>query len=65
MLNERIREGNTELRDIRVQRRANLEQEENKVRFAVLGWMPVLVLVLGLGLYYRRQRHAIESRRGH
>ena len=60
-LNERIQEGTGELRDIRVARRAALEDEENAVRFAVLGWMPTLVLILGLVLYLRRtrqERHA-------
>ena len=63
-LNERIREGNRELRGIRVARRAALEQEENSVRFAVLGWMPTLVLVLGLVLYVRRKRQEMQTKRG-
>ena len=62
-LNDRIRDGNTELRDIRLQRRSTLEREENKVRFAVLGWMPLLVLLVGLGLYLqRRQQEAIAKK---
>ena len=63
-LNERIREGNQELRAIRVARRAALEQEENRVRFAVLGWMPTLVLILGLVLYVRRTRQERLTKRG-
>ena len=63
-LNERIREGNQELRAIRVARRAALEQEENRVRFAVLGWMPTLVLTLGLVLYVRRTRQERLAKRG-
>ena len=63
-LNERIQEGNRELRDIRVQRRAALEDEENAVRFAVLGWMPTLVLILGLGIYIQRQRQEMQAKRG-
>ncbi len=63
-LNERIREGNQELRDIRVQRRAALEDEENAVSFAVLGWMPTLVLILGLGLYVRRKQQETQAKRG-
>ena len=63
-LNERIREGNQELRGIRVARRAALEQEENRVRFAVLGWMPTLVLILGLVLYVRRTRQERQAKRG-
>ena len=63
-LNERIQARNQELRDIRLQRRAALEHEENAVRFAVLGWMPALVLVLGLGLYSRRKREEMLAKRG-
>ena len=63
-LNERIRESRRELRGIRVARRAALEQEENRVRFAVLGWMPTLVLLLGLALYVRRTRQETQAKRG-
>ncbi len=63
-LNERIQEGNQELRGIRVARRAALEQEENRVRFAVLGWMPTVVLLLGLVLYVRRTRQERQAKRG-
>lgn len=47
-LNERILEGNRELRDIRKGRRESLEREESMVRFAVIGWMPIVVLLIGL-----------------
>ena len=63
-LNERVQEGNQELRGIRVARRAALEQEENRVRFAVLGWMPTVVLLLGLVLYVRRTRQERQAQRG-
>ena len=63
-LNERIQEGTGELRDIRVARRAALEDEENAVRFAVLGWKPTLVLILGLVLYLRRTRQERHAKRG-
>ena len=63
-LNERIREGNQELRGIRVARRAAIEREENRVRFAVLGWMPTLVLLLGLVLFVRRKRQERHAKRG-
>ena len=63
-LNERIQEGNQELRGIRVARRVALEQEENRVRFAVLGWMPTVVLLLGLVLYVRRTRQERQAKRG-
>ena len=62
-LNERIQEGNGELRDIRLGRRAALELEENKVRFAVLGWMPSLLLIVGLLLYVRRRQQAVEAKK--
>ena len=52
-LNERILEGNRELRDIRKGRREALEREESMVRFAVIGWMPIVVLLIGL---YRARR---------
>jgi ABC-type uncharacterized transport system involved in gliding motility auxiliary subunit len=54
-LNEQIRERNRELFEIRKARRAALESEEARVRFAVMGWMPSLVLALGLGLVVRRR----------
>lgn len=62
-LNERIQEANAQLRAIRQQRRAALEEEETKVRFAVLGWMPTLVLILGLVLLLRRKRLESEAKR--
>lgn len=52
-LNERILEANRELRDIRKGRREALEREESMVRFAVIGWMPIVVLLVGL---YRARR---------
>ena len=52
-LNERILEANRELRDIRKGRREALEREESMVRFAVVGWMPIVVLLVGL---YRARR---------
>jgi len=63
-LNERILEGNAELREIRQQQRAALEREEAKVRFAVLGWMPTLVLVMGLVLFVRRKKQEQEAKGG-
>ncbi|HUP24128.1 MAG TPA: Gldg family protein [Thermoanaerobaculia bacterium] len=55
-LNARIQEANRELRDIRRGRREALEREESRVRFAVMGWMPIVVLVVGVALAYRRAR---------
>lgn len=54
-LNERILEANRELRDIRKGRREALEREESAVRFAVIGWMPIVVLLVGLYRARRRQ----------
>jgi hypothetical protein len=34
------------------------------VRFAVFGWMPTLVLILGLGLYVQRTRREAHAKRG-
>ncbi len=55
-LNERILDANRELRDIRKGRREALEREESMVRFAVIGWMPIVVLLLGLYRARRRWR---------
>lgn len=55
-LNETVQQGNRELREIRQARREALETEEDKVRRSVLGWMPTLVLVVGLTLAVRRRR---------
>ena len=55
-LNDRLSESNRELREIRKERREALEREESKVRFAVLGWMPILVLGVGIFLGLRRRR---------
>lgn len=63
LLNERIHEGTDELRNIRLSRRAALEREENKVRFAVLGWMPTLLLFVGLLLYLQRRRQVAQTRK--
>jgi ABC-2 type transport system permease protein len=57
-LNERVKQGNRELREIRKARREALEKEEARVRRSVMGWMPTLVLAVGLVLAVRRrQKH--------
>jgi ABC-type uncharacterized transport system involved in gliding motility auxiliary subunit len=56
LLNEGILESNAELRRIRLQRRTALENEENRIRFSVLGWMPTVVLLFGVGLFLRRRK---------
>ncbi len=53
-LNEQIAESNRQLREIRKGRREALEWEESKVRFAVMGWMPIAVLVGGF--FFARRR---------
>lgn len=55
-INERLAEANRELREIRKGRREALEREEAKVRRSVLGWMPTLILAVGIGLALRRRR---------
>ncbi|MEE8277341.1 MAG: hypothetical protein V3R89_01280, partial [Thermoanaerobaculia bacterium] len=60
-LNERVREGNRELREIRRGRREALEREEAKVRFAVMGWMPTLILAVGIALLARRHHRRRQS----
>ncbi len=63
MLNERIDEANRELREIRQAKRAALEGEESKVRIATLGTTPLLVLILGLYLFFRRRSRDRQARR--
>lgn len=60
-LNAKIQEGNSELREIRKSRRQALEREEDKVRFAVTAWMPIVVLGVGIFLAVRRRN---RERRG-
>jgi len=62
-LNEKIAESNRELFEIRKAKRAALEGEEARVRFATLGTTPLLVLVLGLFLFFRRRQRDAEARR--
>ncbi|MEM1246013.1 MAG: Gldg family protein [Acidobacteriota bacterium] len=59
-LNERIAQGNRELREIRKDRRQALERQESGVRFAVMGWMPLVVLAIGLWTL-RRNRNKESS----
>ena len=61
-LNRRIREADKELREIRKEKRSALEGEESRVRFAVMGAMPLLVLVLGIALFVRRRMRLREAR---
>jgi len=60
-LNETVQQGNRELREIRKARREALEKEEARVRRSVLGWMPALVLVVGLTLAVRRRRKHVRA----
>ncbi len=62
-LNEKIREANRELAEIRKAKRAALEKEEARVRFATLGTTPLLVLALGLFLFFRRRLRDARARR--
>ena len=47
-LNEKIREGEKQLREIRKQKRALLEGEENLVRFSIMWLMPIVVCLVGI-----------------
>ena len=62
-LNEKIAESNRELFEIRKAKRAALEGEEARVRFATLGTTPLLVLALGLFLFFRRRQRDAQARR--
>ena len=62
-LNDRIRDANRELLDIRKAKRAALESEEARVRFATLGTTPLLVFGLGLILFFRRRLRDASARR--
>lgn len=61
-LNERIAQANRELFEIRKAKRATLEDEESRVRFATLGTTPLLVLALGLFLFFRRRTQDAKAR---
>ncbi len=54
-LNQKIEASNGELRDIRKSRRQALENQESMVRFAVMGWMPLAVLIAGIVFAQRRR----------
>ena len=60
-LNDRVREGNRELREIRKEQRETLEREKERVRLAVMGWMPTLILGLGFALAARRHAKRRQS----
>ena len=63
-LNENIRENQKKLREIRKQKRAVLEKEETWVRFSVMGFMPLLVLLAGLAVWARRFFDKKHARKG-
>jgi paraquat-inducible protein B len=62
-LNDRIKEGNRELREIRMAKRAALESEEAKVRFSIMWLMPILVSALGITLFVRRKGREMRAGR--
>jgi TolA-binding protein len=57
-LNERIVAANRELREIRKGRREAIESQESMVRFSVMGWMPLVLLAIGIWLAYKRRQQA-------
>lgn len=62
-LNDRMKDANKELREIRKEKRAALESEESRVRFAAMGLMPTIVLVVGLFLFMRRRNRDLDARK--
>ena len=50
-----MKQANSELLEIRRERRAALESEEANVRFSIMWLMPILVFVLGMALFIRRK----------
>ena len=63
-LNEKIREGNKKLREIKKAKRAVLEDEETFVWNAIMWAMPLLVCFGGLASYINRRNRARSSRGG-
>jgi len=61
-LNRRIKDSDRELREIRREKRSALEGEESRVRFAVMGAMPLLVFLLGMALSIRRRLRVRDAR---
>lgn len=54
-LNEKISQGQSQLREIRQQKRAALESQETMVSQLIIGFAPLLVLMIGLFSYYSRR----------
>lgn len=63
-LNEKIRESERALREIRKQKRALLEGEETFVSFTMVWLMPILVSLGGLIAYFRRKSRAATVKGG-
>ena len=59
-LNKRITASNGELREIRKSRRQALERQQSMVRFSVMGWMPIAVLIGG-AVFAQRRRSRLEA----
>ena len=63
-INEQIRKAEKELYAIRKAKRAALEGEQAFVRFTVMWVMPILVLALGLFLFFRRRARNFRVKGG-
>jgi len=63
-VNEKILTAQKELHEIRKAKRAALEGEETFVRFTTMWLMPILVLILGLYLFYRRKSQNVRNQGG-
>ncbi len=61
-LNEKISEGNRELREIKKQKRAVLAKEEAFVSFSIVWLMPILVCIGGLAAFYRRRNQKLAAK---
>ena len=62
-LNDKINEGNRALREIRKQKRAQLEGVEQWVRASIIGAMPGAVCLFGLFSFYARRSKQKKVRR--
>lgn len=63
-LNEKIRAGEKQLREIKKKKRAVLEREERFVRMSIVWFMPVLICLAGLMNWYSNyRRKAMAGRR--
>lgn len=63
-LQEKKSTAERQLREIRKQKRAAIEDMELGVKFATMWATPIMVLILGVALYIRRRLRQYQARRG-